>query len=121
MARGGRVTLQRKPQKLPVWFKLLLVSVGLASASLLVTAVVGRDGLLDLQRQQERHQRLRLDVLEKQDRIDRLEAKARAGQGDQPLLEKIAREELDLVGDGEIVYRIHDEQSPPPPPADPVD
>ena len=30
MARGGRVTLKRRPQKLPVWFKALLVTVALA-------------------------------------------------------------------------------------------
>ena len=114
MARRGQVALKRKPQKLPVWFKLLLVTIGLASVSLLVTAVVGRDGLLDLQRQQERHQRLRLEVLEQQDRLGRLEAEARAGQDDQPLQEKIAREELDLVREGEIVYRLHTAEPTPP-------
>jgi cell division protein FtsB len=107
MARGERVALKRKPQRLPLWFKVLLITIFLASASLLVNAVVGPDGLLELQRQEERFQRLRLDVLEQQGRLDLLEAEARGGEEDRPLQEKIAREDLDLVGEGEIVYRLH--------------
>lgn len=119
MGRSGRVTLKRKPQRLPPWFKLLLVTIALASASLLVNAVVGRDGLLELQRQEERYQRLRGDVLEQQDRLDRLEAEARGAEDDPLLQEKVAREELDLVGEGEIIYRIHPEGSSMEPAGDP--
>ncbi len=114
MARGKRVALKRKPQRFPPWFKLLLITISLASASLLINAVVGEDGLLELQRQEERFQRLRVEMLEQQGRLDLLEAEARGGEGDQPLQEKIAREDLDLVREGEIVYRLHDgEQSSP--------
>ncbi len=120
MSRGRRVTLKRKPQKLPVWSRLLLVTIVLASASLLVNAVVGRDGLLDLQRQEEHYQQLRLEVLEQQDRLERLEVEARGSGADLQLQERIAREELDLVAEGEIVYRLHPGEVPPDAPQPPV-
>jgi len=113
MGRGRRVTLKRRPQRLPRWFKFLLGFTALASASLLVNAVVGRDGLLELQRQQERYQTLRQKVLEEKDQLDRLEAQVR-GLEDRPGQERIAREDLDLVGEGEIVYRFHPGEPAPP-------
>jgi len=125
MGRSGRVTLKRKPERLPPWFKLLLVTIALASASLLVNAVAGRDGLLELQRQEDNYQKLRVEVLEKQDLMDRLEAEASRGEDDPLLQEKIAREELDLVREGEIVYRLHpgerSQEAPGDPGGQPVD
>lgn len=107
MSRGGPIALKRKPQRLPLWFKLLMVTMVLASASLLVNAVVGRDGLLELQLQEERFQKLRVEMLEQQVRLDHLEAEANKEEDDPLLQEKIAIEELDLVREGEIIYRLH--------------
>jgi len=105
--------LKPKTQKLPAWFKVLLVTVSLASVWLLATAVVGRDGLLELQEQQERYQRLRAEVLEGQQRLQQLEAEA-AGESGLRQQEKVAREDLDMVREGEIVYRLHVEDELPP-------
>jgi len=112
MTRRKDFTLKRRKQKLPMWFKLVLGTMGGMSLVFLVNAVIGHGGLLELQNQQRRYEAIRSKTMELQEEVMHLERERLASEKDPLLRERIAREKLGLVREGEVVYILNTGEMP---------
>lgn len=72
--------------------------------------VFGRDGLLDLFRMQRDKERYLAAIEQLKENNRLLAAEIRRLRGDRQYLESVARKELGLVKDNEVIYRLRDDR-----------
>ena len=89
--------------------RLRHVIIAMAFVSLSLAAVFGRHGLLDVQRYRAERDRLKAEIADMERDQARLEAELAAIHANPAALERIAREELGLCREGEILVLL-----PPP-------
>lgn len=73
---------------------------------LAVWLIFGRQGLLDLYKMQKENERSLAVIKELEEKNKLLAAEIRRLRGDRQYLESVARKELGLVKDNEIIYRF---------------
>lgn len=116
VARGVEPLRRKRVQPEPVIVsprgrRILNVLLGFATIVLMVDALVGEKGLLARMRARDEYQR-QFATLEKL-KIEnaRLREKAAALRDDPTASESIAREELGLIRDGEVLFILRDSKS----------
>jgi cell division protein FtsB len=77
---------------------------------LVVDALVGDKGLLDTLRARRQHQALETGLAQKRHENARLRDDIRRLKEDPGAIEALAREELGLMREGEVVFIVHDSQ-----------
>ena len=94
--------------------RTVLVLVLLVSLSLTVAALFGRQGLLELVRYRAERQRLLEEIAALELEVERLETEIQALDSDPGAIERLAREELGLAREGEILVFLDSEESRDP-------
>lgn len=90
------------------------VTVAAVLFLVLLLAVAGARSWQDLERARDRRAQLEAEVEDTEIRIDALERRIQRLRHDPLLLERLAREELNLVHDGEVVFVLPEANAPPP-------
>ena len=85
--------------------------LGVALAALLVHDISGTHGFLAMRRTQKEIERLRREIRQVTAENRELDAQVKALKSDPKLIERIAREELGLAREGELIFKL-----PAPPP-----
>jgi cell division protein FtsB len=90
------------------------VTVAAVLFLLLLLGTAGARSWRDLERSRDREAELTAKIEETSARIDALERRIRRLRHDPLLVERLAREELGLAREGEVVFVVPEESSPPP-------
>lgn len=97
------------PTPAPAWRQRIVSYVlGFVTVVLVVDALVGDKGLLDTMRARRQYQEIAADLAQKRQENARLRDQIRRLNSDPSTLESIAREELGLMRDGEVVFIVRD-------------
>jgi cell division protein FtsB len=97
----------------PIRARLLNYALVFVTVVLVVDSLVGDKGLTDTLRASRQHAALAADLAQKRQENARLRETVRRLKEDPGAIESLAREELGLIRDGEVVFIIKDSQSPP--------
>lgn len=84
------------------------MAVGFVSVVLVVDALVGNRGLLETIRARRQYAELAADLARKRAENDRLRDEIRRLREDPSTIESVAREQLGLMRQGEVLFIIHD-------------
>lgn len=93
---------------LPARYKAFVAAGGVAILLFLLSAVLGERGLVQLLRLQKEQRRLEETAFMLQQRNDRLRRRIERLESDDRYVERLARQRLGLVKQGEIIYRLGD-------------
>lgn len=93
----------------PGWFWSATVAVGMV---VLVVGVAGVKGWADLKSSRTRADELRLELQQVEESVRSLETRIRELGPDGRLLEKVAREELGLIGPDEVLILLPPDDAP---------
>ncbi|HYT76011.1 MAG TPA: septum formation initiator family protein [Vicinamibacterales bacterium] len=107
--------LRRRPKPVaePRWrTRLLNYALGFVTVVLVVDALVGNKGLLETIRARRQYAGLAQGLAQKRRENARLRDDIRRLREDPAAIESLAREELGLMRDGEIVFIVHDATPP---------
>ena len=96
----------------PVRARLLNYVLGCVTVVLVVDALIGDKGLLDTLRARRQHQALAASLAEKRQENARLRDDIRRLKEDPGAIEALARQDLGLMRDGEVVFIVRDSQRP---------
>jgi cell division protein FtsB len=88
------------------------VTVAAVLFLLLLLGVAGARSWRDLDRARDRQAGLELEIAETEERIETLERRIQRLRRDPLLLERLAREELNLVREGEVVFMLPASEAP---------
>ena len=105
---------RRKPAPAapPVWTplrtRLLNYVLGFVAIVLIVDALVGEKGLLDTMRARRQHAEITAALAHKRQENARLRDEIRRYREDASAIEALAREELGLMRDGEVLFIVRD-------------
>lgn len=93
----------------PVWRTRALNAVlGFVTFVLVVDALFGNRGLLETMRARRQFAELAADLARKREENERLRSDIRRYREDPSAIESLAREELGLMRDGEVVFIVRD-------------
>jgi cell division protein FtsB len=92
--------------------RLLNYVLGFVTIVLVVDALVGDKGLLDIMRARRQHAELASAIAHKRRENARLRDDIRRLKEDPGAIESLAREQLGLIRDGEVLFIIKDTESP---------
>lgn len=92
----------------PVRARLLNYVLGFVTIVLVVDALVGDRGLLDTMRARRQHAELSASLAQKRQENARLRDDIRRYREDPAAIEALAREELGLMRDGEVLFIVRD-------------
>jgi cell division protein FtsB len=92
----------------PLKTRLLNYVLGFVTVVLIVDALVGDKGLLDTMRARRQHAELSAALTQKRMENARLREDIRRYREDRSAIEALAREELGLMRDGEVLFIIRD-------------
>ena|SRR5438067_12111006 len=102
-----------KPPAEPRWrTRLLNYAVGFVTIVLLVDALAGNKGLLETIRARRQYAELARDLAQKRRENAQLRDRIRRLREDPSAIESLAREELGLIRDGEVLFIVHDSTPP---------
>jgi cell division protein FtsB len=102
-----------KPAPAPRWApRLLNYALGFVTIVLVVDALAGSRGLLETVRARRQYSELAQDLAQKRRENVRLREAIRRLREDPSAIESLAREELGLMRDGEVVFIVHDAPAP---------
>jgi cell division protein FtsB len=93
--------------------RLLNYILGFVTVVLVVDALVGDRGLVDTLRARRQHEAIAAALAQKRQENDRLRNDIRRLKEDPGAIESLAREQLGLIREGEVLFIIRDTQSPP--------
>jgi cell division protein FtsB len=93
--------------------RLLNYVLGFVTVVLVVDALVGDRGLVDTLRARRQHAALAAALAQKRQENARLRDDIRRLKEDPGAIESLAREELGLIREGEVLFIVRDTQSPP--------
>jgi cell division protein FtsB len=96
----------------PLRSRLLHYVLVFVTVVLVVDALVGDKGLIDTLRARRQHEALAAALAQKRQENARLRDDIRRLKEDPGAIESLAREELGLMRDGEVLFIVHDTQSP---------
>jgi cell division protein FtsB len=97
------------PSLLAPWrTRLLNYALGFVTIVLVVDALVGDKGLLDTMRARRQYDILASDLARKRSENSRLRDEIRRLTNDPAAIESLARQELGLMRDGEVLFIIRD-------------
>jgi cell division protein FtsB len=96
----------------PLRTRLLNYVLVFVTAVLVVDALVGDKGLLDTLHARRQHEALAASLSQKRQENARLRDEIRRLKEDPGAIESLAREELGLMREGEVLFVVHDTQSP---------
>jgi cell division protein FtsB len=96
----------------PLRARLLNYVLGFVTVVLVVDALVGDKGLLDTMRARRQHETLAAALAQKRHENARMRDDIRRLKEDPGAIEALAREELGLMREGEVVFIVHDTPSP---------
>jgi len=96
--------------------RLMQIAIGFIACVVVVDAVFGERGLLEKLRVRQQSQALLNDIGRLRQENARLREQARRLREDPRTIEEVARRELGLIREGELVFIIKDVPSPPHPP-----
>ncbi len=96
----------------PLRARLLNYVLGFVTVVLVVDALVGDKGLLDTLRARRQHEALAAALAQKRHENARMRDDIRRLKEDPGAIESLAREELGLMRDGEVLFIVHDTPSP---------
>ena len=92
----------------PTRARLLNYVLGFVTVVLVVDALVGDKGLLDTMRARRQHAELAAALAQKRHENERLREDIRRYRNDPAAIESLAREELGLMREGEVLFIIRD-------------
>ena len=101
------------PAWTPVRARLLNYALIFVTVVLVVDALVGEKGLLDTMRARRQHADLSAATARMRQENDRLRDEIRRYREDPSAIEALAREELGLMREGEVLFIVRDEKKPP--------
>jgi len=102
------------PSLLAPWrTRLLNYALGFVTIVLVVDALVGNKGLLDTIRARRQYEILSADLARKRHENARLRDEIRRLTNDPSAIESLAREELGLIRDGELLFIVRDVKPAP--------
>jgi cell division protein FtsB len=109
----GAAFKRRKPAALPapaspLRARLLNYVLGFVTVVLVVDALVGDKGLVDTIRARRQHQALAAALAQKRQENARLRENIRRLKEDPGAIESLAREELGLMREGEVLFIVRD-------------
>jgi cell division protein FtsB len=107
---------RRKPPEVaasPLRTRLLNYVLGFVTVVLVVDALVGDRGLVDTLRARRQHEAIAASLAQKRQENDRLRNDIRRLKEDPGAIESLAREQLGLIREGEVLFIVRDTQSPP--------
>lgn len=93
-------------KSIPLVKKLILLFLAVFILSLFISSFASKGGLFDLYRRKLMYEKLKAEIDALKEENYRLSAKIKALKEDAFFIEKIAREELILAKDGEIIYLL---------------
>ena len=88
--------------------RLLRYALIFIAIDLVVDALVGDKGLLDMMRARRQYHRLAADLQQKRSENMRLREEIRRLRDDPAHIEAVAREDLGLMRDGEVLFIVRD-------------
>jgi cell division protein FtsB len=104
--------LRRKKPAPPAWTpvraRLLNYVLVFVTVVLVVDALVGDKGLLDTMRARRQHAAISAAIAHLKQKNDRLREEIRRYRDDPSAIEALAREELGLMRDGELLFIVRD-------------
>jgi cell division protein FtsB len=92
--------------------RLITYGLGFVTIVLVVDALVGDKGLLDTMRARRQHAELSAALAQKRHENARLRDKIRRLKEDPGAIESVARQDLGLMREGEVLFIVRDPQSP---------
>ena len=102
-----------QPVAAPQWrTRLLNYALVFVTVVLVVDALVGDKGLTDTIRARRQYAELAASLAQKRQENARLRDEIRRLREDPKRIEAVAREELGLMREGEVLFIIHDEKTP---------
>jgi cell division protein FtsL len=105
MEKSGQNTFYKNRfKKLRAFLTSVTVLCALALTGLLL--VYGEHGYIELKRVQQEHEKLKREVLDKQERNHKLAQEIRQLETDPEAIEKVAREDLHLAKPGEVIIKL---------------
>jgi len=93
--------------------RLLNYVLGFVTVVLVVDALVGDRGLVDTLRARRQHDAIAAALAQKRQENARLRDDIRRLKEDPGAIESLAREQLGLIREGEVLFIVRDTQSPP--------
>jgi cell division protein FtsB len=97
------------PSLLAPWrTRLLNYGLGFVTVVLVVDALVGDKGLLDTMRARQQYARVSAELVRKRQENNRLRDEIRRLRDDPSAIESLAREELGLMREGELIFIVRD-------------
>ena len=96
----------------PLRSRLLHYVLVFVTVVLVVDALVGDKGLVDTLRARRQHEALAAALAQKRQENARLRDDIRRLKEDPGAIEALARQDLGLMRDGEVLFIVHDTQSP---------
>jgi cell division protein FtsB len=93
--------------------RLLQYGLALVTVILVVDALVGDKGFLDTLRARRQYREIAAALAQKRQENARLREEMRRLRDDPARIEAVAREDLGLMRDDEVLFIVHDENAPP--------
>jgi len=87
------------------------VALGFVAIVLVVDALVGNRGLLETMRARRQYAQVAGDLARKRRENEQLREDIRRLREDPSAIESVAREQLGLMRDGEVLFIVHDSKS----------
>jgi cell division protein FtsB len=105
---------RKAPEAAPSRLRARLVNyvLGFVTVVLVVDALIGDKGLIDTLRARRQHQALAASLAQKRQENARLRDDIRRLKEDPGTIEALARQDLGLMRDGEVLFIVRDRQSP---------
>jgi cell division protein FtsB len=106
LRRRSKAAAQPQP---PRWRgRFLNLALGFVAIVLVVDALVGNRGLLETMRARRQYAQLAADLARQRRENERLRDDIRRLLEDPSAIESVAREQLGLMRDGEVLFIVHD-------------
>jgi len=99
-------TNNKNIKSMPLVKKLALLFLAVFILSLFISSFASKGGLLDLYRRKLMYEKLKAEIEALKEENNRISTKIKALKEDAFYIEKIAREELILAKEGEIIYLL---------------
>ncbi len=111
LRRRSRTPVAASPS--PWRTRLFQYGLAFVTVILVVDALVGEKGFLDTLRARRQYREVATALFQKRAENTRLRDEIRRLREDPARIEEVAREELGLMRDGEVLFIVHDEKAPP--------
>jgi cell division protein FtsB len=111
LRRRSRTPVAASPS--PWRSRLLQYGLAFVTVILVVDALVGEKGLVDTMRARRQYREAAAALAQKRQENARLRDDIRRLRDDPARIEAVAREDLGLMREGEVLFIVRDEKSPP--------